>query len=172
VRVEAAKVYSRPAEPALLRGAATTPETARWVGSWADGLLTVNAEPDAQRMVVEAFRAGGGLGKPMYLQAMVGYDPDEERAWQAAAENWPIAVLDQTRLQNLETPERMAAACGTVRPSDLKGKLRVSADPKQHVAWIREDLELGFERVFLHTVGGNPEQFIDAFGEKVLPACD
>jgi hypothetical protein len=32
------------------------------------------------------------------------------------------------------------------------------------------DLGLGFERVFLYTVSGQPERLIDAFGEKVLPA--
>src|SRR5688572_16088344 len=78
VRVEEARVYSRPAEPPPLLGAATTPETAEWVGGWADGLLTVSADPPALREVVNAFRQAGGAGKPMYLQAMVGYDPDEE----------------------------------------------------------------------------------------------
>src|SRR5918993_322579 len=91
VRVEAARVYSRPEEPPLLLGAALTPETAEWVGSWADGLLTVNTDADTMCRVVGAFRGGGGEGKPMYLQDMVGYDPDEGRAWQAAAENWPVA---------------------------------------------------------------------------------
>jgi probable non-F420 flavinoid oxidoreductase len=172
VRVEAARVYSLPDRPPLLLGAATSPETAEWVASWADGLLTVNADADTMRQVVEAFQDAGGEGKPMYLQDMVGYDPDEERAWQAAAENWPVAVLDQEQLQNLETPEQMAAACGTVRPSDLKDRqLRVSADLGRHVAWLQGDLELGFERIFLYTIGGNPERFIDAFAEKVLPAC-
>jgi alkanesulfonate monooxygenase SsuD/methylene tetrahydromethanopterin reductase-like flavin-dependent oxidoreductase (luciferase family) len=172
VRVEAARVYSRPDRPPLLFGAATTPETAGWVGSWADGLLTVNTDADTMRQVVAAFRGGGGEGKPMYLQDMVGYDPDEERAWQAAAENWPVTVLDQEQLQNLETPEKMAAACGTVRPADLKAKgVRISSDLGRHVAWLQGDLELGFERVFLDTISGNPERFIDAFGDKVLPGC-
>ena len=171
VRVEAARVYSRPDQPPLLLGAATSPETAAWVASWADGLLTVNADPDTMRRVVEAFRGGGGASKPMYLQDMVGYDPDEERAWQAAADTWPVSVLDQERLQNLETPERMAAACGTVRPADLRGKVRVSSDLGRHVAWLQGDLALGFDRVFLYTISGNPERFIDTFADKVLPAC-
>lgn len=169
VRVEEARVYSCPETPPLLLGAATTPETAGWVASWADGLLTVNTDAGTMRRVVEAFRGGGGDGKPMYLQDMVGYDPDEETAWQSAAENWPVAVLDQAQLQNLETPERMAAACGTVRPADLKGKVRVSSDLGRHVAWLRGDLELGFERIFLYTISGSPERFIDAFGDQVLP---
>ncbi|MBA3314269.1 MAG: TIGR03885 family FMN-dependent LLM class oxidoreductase [Planctomycetota bacterium] len=170
VTVEAAKLFTRPERPPLLFGAATTPETAKWVGSWADGLLTVNAEPDALRKVVDAFRAGGGEGKPMYLQAMVGHDPDEETAWRAAAKNWPIAVLDQSQLQNIETAEEMAAAAGRPGPGDMKEKkLRVSSDLSRHVAWIESDLALGFERVFLYTISGYPERFIETFGEQVLP---
>jgi probable non-F420 flavinoid oxidoreductase len=170
IRVEKARVYSLPDRPPLLLGAATTPETAAWVASWADGLLTVGAEPDALRTLVAAFRENGGEGKPMYLQDMVGYDPDEDRAWEAAARNWPVAVLEQKQLQDLETPHQMAAASGDVRPADLKGKLRVSSDLARHVAWLEQDLALGFDRVFLYTISGDPERFLDAFGTHVLPA--
>jgi probable non-F420 flavinoid oxidoreductase len=172
VRVEKARLYTRPARPPLLLGAATTPETAAWVGSWADGLLTVSAEPPELCKVIDAFRSGGGEGKPMYLQAMVGYDPDEERAWQAARERWPVAALDQGRLQDTERPEDFAAATPGVTADDLKQKrLRISSDLGRHVAWIRHDLALGFDVVFLYTIDGHPERFLDVFGEKVLPAC-
>ena len=164
-----AKLYSRPDQPPLLFGAAITPETARWVGSWADGLLTVNTGADQLRKVVDAFREGGGAGKPMFLQAMVGYDPDERTAWERAWKNWPIAVLDQGEAQNLPTPERMAAATAGASVDDIKGKLRVSADLQQHVEWLQADIDLGFDRIFLYTISGNPERFIDAFGEQVLP---
>jgi hypothetical protein len=107
----------------------------------------------------------------MFLQAMVGYDPDEARAWQAALEHWPVANLGQETLQNTDTPEQLATAALGTTVDDLKGKLRVSADLGRHIGWLQGDLELGFERIFLYTVSGNPEQFIDVFGEKVLPAC-
>lgn len=40
VTVEEAKLYSRPEVQPLIIGAAVTAETAQWVGSWADGLIT------------------------------------------------------------------------------------------------------------------------------------
>ena len=64
----------------------------------------------------------------------------------------------------------MAAAAGRVRPADLEGKLRISADLGRHADWIREDLEMGFEAVHLYTISGNADRCIDAFGETVLPA--
>ncbi|MBX9578841.1 MAG: TIGR03885 family FMN-dependent LLM class oxidoreductase [Gemmataceae bacterium] len=169
VRVQGATVYSRPARPPLLYGAAITEETAEWAGSWADGLITVGAEPDDLRKVVAAFRRGGGAGKPMALQAAVGYDPDEAAAWQAARDNWPVAALGLDQLQDATTAELTAAAAG-VTPDDLRGKLRVSGDLGRHIDWLRADFELGFDAVYLHFVGRDPGRFVDVFGERVLPA--
>ena len=168
-RTDRARLYTLPAEPPLLLGSATTPETAKWVASWADGLLTVNADAKQMQAVVTAFRSGGGDGKPMFLQAMVGYDPDENAAWQKACDNWPVAALDQEELQNIHTPEQFADATERVTVDDLREKLRVSSDLAQHRAWIESDLQFGFEAIYLYTISGNPEAFISTFGEKVLP---
>src|SRR5688572_30493939 len=56
--VEEAKLYTRPADPPRVYGAALTEETARFVGSWADGLITVHAAPENLRKIVAAFREG------------------------------------------------------------------------------------------------------------------
>src|SRR5215207_2320880 len=42
VRVDRAKLWTFPPEPVPLIGAALSAETARWCGSWAEGLLTVH----------------------------------------------------------------------------------------------------------------------------------
>lgn len=55
-------------------------------------------------------------------------------------------------------------------PEDMRGSVLVSSDLKQHVAWIREMAELGFEEINLHHVGQDQRAFLDAFGEHVLPA--
>lgn len=169
VVVDRATLYTRPERPPLLLGAATTAATAAWVASWADGLLTVNSDPETMAEVVDAFRQHGGEGKPMFLQAMVGYDPQEDAAWEAARRNWPVAGLEQTDLQNIATPEQFAQRCKSVSVSELKGKLRVSSDLAQHRAWIAGDLELGFDRIFFYTISGNPARFLRTFGAEVLP---
>jgi probable non-F420 flavinoid oxidoreductase len=171
ITIDKARLYTGPARPPLLLGAAISAESARWVGSWADGLLTVGAEPEGLREVVEGFRAGGGAGKPLFLQAAVAYDPDEESAWQAARERWPQAVLSQDQLQDVETPDEFASLTKGVTRADLEGKLRVSSELARHAAWIQADFALGFDVVFLHNVGGEQERFIEAFAAKVLPAC-
>jgi hypothetical protein len=57
-----------------------------------------------------------------------------------------------------------------VWPEELRGKLRVSADLGRHLEWLRGDVALGFDALYLHPIDPDPEAFLDAFGERVLPA--
>jgi hypothetical protein len=52
---------------------------------------------------------------------------------------------------------------------DMRESLLISSDPKQHAAWLKGCIDLGFEELHLHQVGRNQHTFIDAFGGKVLP---
>src|SRR5919199_990691 len=163
------KLYSRPATPPLLLGAAVTEATAEAVGSWADGLLTVSAHPDQLRKVIEAFRRGGGEGKPLLLQVGLNWAPSEAEALQGAHEQWRTNVLGGEVNWELRSPADFDTATRFVKPEDLAQSVLISADPGQHAAWLNEYLELGFEELQLHQVGRNQHTFIDAFGAKVLP---
>jgi len=170
-RVKDATLYTRPNVPPRLLGAAITPETAAWVGGWADGLITVAQPPDQLRRVVDAFRRGGGEGKPMALQAAVSYAADEGEALRAARLRWPVAAVDLAKNQDLATPAEFDRATADVAPEDLRDKLRVSSDVDRHIEWIRGDFALGFDEVYLHHVGPDPRAFLDVFAQRVLPAC-
>ena len=168
VAVENARLYTRPQSAPRLFGAATTPETAAWVATWADGLLTVVCDTARLRAIVTAFREHGGEGKPMFLQVMVGYHADEGRAWDEAARSWPVAVLGQDQMQNVRGPDDFAALVAQVGPADLKGKLRVSSSVQQHVDWLSGDVQLGFDTIYLYNVSGETERFLEVFGGEVL----
>jgi coenzyme F420-dependent glucose-6-phosphate dehydrogenase len=168
-RVKDAKVYSRPEVPPRIYGAAITAETAGWVGSWADGLLTVGKDPEGQRAVVDAFRRGGGEGKPMAIQVALSYAADEAEALAAAYRHWPIATVDLARNQDLAMPGDFDRETAGTRPEDLKDKLRISSDIGRHVDWLRSDAELGFDEVYLHHVGPDHRAFLNAFADRVLP---
>ncbi|WP_435015471.1 TIGR03885 family FMN-dependent LLM class oxidoreductase [Tundrisphaera sp. TA3] len=168
-QVRDARLYSRPAAPIPIYGAAITAETAEWVGSWADGLITVGKDPEGLREVVDAFRGGGGVGKPMALQVALSYAPDEAEALAAAHRHWPIALVDLAKNQDLAMPADFDRETAGTRPEELKDKLRISSDLGQHLDWLRTDAELGFDEVYLHHVGPDPRRFIDAFAERILP---
>jgi probable non-F420 flavinoid oxidoreductase len=169
VVVEEAKLYSLPDAPPPVIGAALSPETARWMGGWVDGLVTVNQPPEKLEAVVAAFREGGGGDKPVFLQVHVSWARDEAAARRQAHEQWSMPALPSSVLADLRLPAQFDAAAAFVRPDDLDASVRISADLARHAAWLNEYLEAGFERVMVHNVGLNQREFIEAFGAQVLP---
>jgi coenzyme F420-dependent glucose-6-phosphate dehydrogenase len=170
VTVEEATLYTRPETPPMLIGAAITPETARWLGGWADGMITIGQPLDGMREVVDAFREGGGEGKPMFLQVQLSWGADDEEARDEAFDQWRTNVFESPVLASLRTPEAFDAAAQFTRPDDLEDHIRMSSEPERHVEWLTQDLDLGFDRLYLHNVGRDQVGFIEAFGERVLPA--
>jgi coenzyme F420-dependent glucose-6-phosphate dehydrogenase len=169
VTVIDAKLYSRPKRPPLLVGAAVSEATAEWLGSWADGLLTVSAEPDQLKKILAAFGRGGGEGKPVYLQVGLNWALSEAEALAGAHEQWRYCVLGGEVNWELRSPEHFDTATRFVKPEDMRQSLLISADLGRHAAWLAEYAEMGFAELHLHQVGRNQRAFIEAFGEKVIP---
>lgn len=170
VRVDRAKLYTRPATPPLVVGAATTPETARWLGGWADALVTVSKPIPELRRVVEAFEAGGGRGKPLFLQAQVSYAATDREALEAAFRSWRFAAFGGDVLWNLEMPEQFVERTRDVSEDALRKAILVSSDLDEHVAKLEECASLGFSRIYVHQVAPDQERFLRGYGERVLPA--
>ncbi|HEV7255874.1 MAG TPA: TIGR03885 family FMN-dependent LLM class oxidoreductase [Mesorhizobium sp.] len=163
------QLYSLPKTPPLLLGAAVSEATAEFVGSWADGLLTVSGKPNQVRKVVDAFWRGGGEGKPLFMQVGLNWAPSEEEALAGAHEQWRFNVLGGEVNWELRSPRDFDTATRFVRSEDMRESLLISSDLGQHAAWLNEFIELGFQELQLHQVGRNQHTFIDAFGAKVLP---
>ena len=163
------RLYSLPQRPPLLLGAAVTEATAEFVGGWADGLLTVSAKPDKLAQVVDAFRRGGGEGKPLYLQVGLNWARSEDEALAGAHEQWRYNALGGEVNWELRAPEDFDTATRFVKPEDIRQSILVSSDLGQHAAWLAEYIDLGFEELQLHQIGRNQRAFIEAFGQTVLP---
>lgn len=168
ITVEDARLYSRPRESPLLVGAAITPATARWVASWADALITVAQPLDDLRETVNAFRAGGGDGKPMLLQVQLSFAPTEGEARAAAREQWGTNILGPSLLSDLRMPAHFEQAAEFVTEDDTAVNILVSADAGRHTEWLHEYAALGFETLYLHNVHRDQQRFIDVFGKDVL----
>ncbi|MEB3337020.1 MAG: TIGR03885 family FMN-dependent LLM class oxidoreductase, partial [Leptolyngbyaceae bacterium] len=169
VRVETAKLYTRPETPPPIIGAAITAQTAEWLGGWADGLITISRPPEKLKLVVDAFRRGGGTGKPMILKVQLSYAHNEATARQQAYEQWGTNVFKSVVMAELNTPEQFDATAEFVKLGELDERIRISADPQQHLEWLQEYIALGFDELILHNVNREQQQFIQVFGEQVLP---
>ena len=171
VHVDRARLYTRPNAPPPLIGAAVSEQTAHWAGSWADGLATVNAPVDRLRRMIDAFRDGGaGDSAKLVLQVHLSWAPTDEEALQIAHDQWRTNVFDPPICWDVATVEEFNERARAVTPDDVRAKVLVSSDLEQHVQWLRELAELGFDEIALHHVGQDLDPFIDAFGEHVLPA--
>ncbi|HEY8605497.1 MAG TPA: TIGR03885 family FMN-dependent LLM class oxidoreductase [Noviherbaspirillum sp.] len=170
VNVAGARLYSRPSTPPPVIGACLSPETAAWMGSWADGMVTVAQQPAQMKAIVDAFRDGGGAGKPMFLQVTLSFARSDDEALHAARVEWPQAALGSDALSELASPQAFARATAPLTPEDVAGSIRVSSSMERHVDWLASDIEMGFERIYLHNVHRDQERFVSMFSEHVLPA--
>ena len=170
IQVEDATLYTRPSEAPLIFGAALTPETAEWIGGWADGMITISNPREEMDEIVRAFRRGGGEGKPMVLKVQISYASSDDEALQGAWEQWRTCVFKSRVLSELRTPEKFEAAAQFVEPKDMTDAVRVSADTQKHLQWLKDDLDMGFETLILHNVNRDQQRFIEDFGERVIPS--
>ncbi len=170
VTVERARVWDRPDEAPKLIAPAVSPGSAGRVARWADGLITVNQDPATLAEVVGRYRDGGGRGR-VALQLHLSWAPTLAEAEQVAYEQWRSNVFGEPLAWDIDSVAGFDAAAAHVGLESVHRAVRISADPQQHVAWIREYAELGFDDIYLHFVGQEQRRFLEVFGEQVLPAC-
>ncbi len=167
VTVVEAKLYSRPATPVPLFGAAVTTHTAAKAGEWADGLLLAGHEVDAVKPLVEAFREHAGAGRPVHLQLALSYAPTIAEAEAQALEQWaPVAIGGEVNW-DLRRPADFDQASRFVGAADMRGCVLVTDSLAELQDRIGAVAELGIDVVQLHQVGVNQEQFIDAMAELI-----
>ena len=169
VRVDRARLWSLPEHLPDLVGAAVSARTAAVVGTWADGLITINQPIDTLRTVIDSFREAGGEGKPVHVQVHLSWDEDEDRALAIAHDQWRTNVFSSDLCWNLELPAQFDAASKYVRPEDVRSSVLVSSDLGEITAKLQAIVELGVDGLVLHHVGQEQTRFIDAFASKVLP---
>ena len=169
VRVDRARLWTRPEQPPALIGAAVSVATARWCAEWADGLITVNAPVDAP--------APDDRRVPGRRRARAAAPPGARRAGRRTR---PRPRRSRTTSGAATSSPRRSAgtwrrpSTSTWSPRDVPLEqvaevVNVSADLGRHVGWLEEYVELGFDQIALHHVGQEQRAFIDAFGAEVLP---
>lgn len=145
-----------------------TPETAARHAAWADGLITVNQPMDTLQKILDSYRDAGGRG-PARLQVHLSWAPTEDEAVAIAHDQWRNNVFAPPVSWDLETVEAFDVIGETVSTDQVRKSVNTSSDLTQHTDWLTQYLDQGWDELYLHFVGQDQANFIDAFGEHVLP---
>ncbi len=160
------------APPILI--ATAGPVTAKRAGRAVDGLITVGAPLEKIENLFAKFADGAReKGKdpatmPKYLQLHLSWAATDEEALQNAMVEWPNGGMKFPKA-DIRSPLDFEQMAKLVRPEDFEGRMVISSDPDVHRESIQRFADLGFDRIYLHNVGRNQREWIDVFGEQVLP---
>ncbi|WP_234661906.1 TIGR03557 family F420-dependent LLM class oxidoreductase [Agromyces marinus] len=174
-RMETTRLWTMPPVAPKILVATAGPVTARRAGKVADGLITTGAPYDRLAALLGRFSDGAREsgrdvdGMQKVLQLHVSWAPTDEEAMANALAEWPIGGMRFSR-SDIRSPFEFEQLARTVRPEDFAGRMLVSADLDVHRAHIQRHLDLGFDRIYVHNVGRNQAEFIEAFGREVIPA--
>lgn len=169
IRVHRARVWSRPDAPPPLLGAAVSAETAGWLAGRADGLATVAQSPEALRRVVDAYRSAGGEG-PCVLQVHLSLAETDAAAFALAEDQWPNGLIGPPRAWDFDQPEDFDAAVRDPDDAELRRAVLVDHQPARLAERIAELVGIGFDRVYLHHVGKDQDDYLRRAEAELLPA--
>ncbi|WP_034271581.1 TIGR03557 family F420-dependent LLM class oxidoreductase [Actinospica robiniae] len=172
--LETCRLWTVPEQDPEIYIATAGPLNAKRTGKLADGIITPGAAPAKIEMVLGKFAEGAReAGRdpetmPKILQLHLSWAETDEEALQNAVLEWPNGGMKFDK-GDIRSPYHFEQMAKLVRPEDFEGRMVISADPDRHRAEIQRYLDLGFDRIYLHNVGRNQSEWIEAFGREVLP---
>lgn len=164
-----AELFSRPARPPALLGAAVSTGTAAFIAPFSDGLLTVGAPTTDVRALIDSFQKAAQATKPIHLQIAVNWGATAERALQGAYDHWRFLALGGDANWELRSPDDFDAATQHVHRDDMHRSVFVFTQPEQLIDRLREYEALDIAAVYVHQVDLNQRSFIEMMGRDVLP---
>jgi len=173
-KLESAKLYTLPQTPPPIYIASSGPLNSERTGRIADGYITVGASDEKIRTLLGRFEKGAHeAGKdptkmPRIIQLHLSWAESQQAAVDQAVREWPNGGMAFPKA-DIRNPEDFAAMAQIVRPENFEGRVFMSPDLDAHTAHLQHYIDLGFDQVYIHNVGRNQQEFIDAFGRDVLP---
>ena len=173
-RLESAKLYTRGEKAPPIYVATAGPIQSKRTGRMCDGIITVGAADEKIKMLMQKFEEGAREEDkdpslmPRMIQLHVSWAGSQEEAEEQAVKEWPNGGMPFPKA-DIRNPEDFAAMAKGVAIEDFKNRVLTSADLDEHLEHVQHYVDLGFDEVYVHNVGRNQEEFIRAYGERVIP---
>ena len=173
-KLESTRLWTMPDHAPPIYIATAGPVTAKRTGQLAEGIITVGAPEQKIEMIFEKCREGcldAGKDPEQFkyiLQLHLSWASTDEEALRNAMVEWPNGGMKFPK-QDIRKPADFEQMAKLVRPEDFDGRMLISSDLDRHCREIQKFLDMGFDQIYLHNVGRNQVEWIEAFGREVLP---
>lgn len=175
-RTQGATIYDRPEQPVPIYIGASGPAATRLAGRMASGFITTSGKarelytetllPALAEGIEKGGRAEGEVDTLMEMK--VSFDHDRERALQDTRYWAPLALTPEEKM-TVHSPVEMQRLADELPIERAASRWIVSTDPDEHVARIKEYLDLGFRHLVFHGPGADQKRFIELYGSEILP---
>ncbi len=174
---ERATIYDKPEHPVPIYIAGAGPAATRLAGRIADGWITTSGKgrelyvdtlvPALEEGIEKAGRTDADVDR--LLEVKVSFDPDRDRAM-ANTQFWGALALTPEEKTGVEDPVEMQRLADALPVERTASRFIVSDEVDEHVARIREYVDMGFTHLVFHAPGPDQERFLRLYGEEILPA--
>jgi coenzyme F420-dependent glucose-6-phosphate dehydrogenase len=102
------------------------------------------------------------------IEMKVSFDADRERALQDTS-YWGALALTPDEKVGVDDPVEMERLADALPVERAASRWIVSDDPDEHVARLREYVEMGFDHLVFHFPGPDQERALRQYAEHILP---
>ncbi|SDT79204.1 glucose-6-phosphate dehydrogenase (coenzyme-F420) [Actinoplanes derwentensis] len=175
-KTENATIYDKPEQTVPIYIGASGPAATRLAGRIADGFITTSGKghglyTDTLLPAVNegAEKAGRKIDDvDLLIEVKVSFDDDIERA-RNDTHYWGALALSPEEKTGVEDPIEMQRLADALTVERTATRWIVSSDPAEHVAKVKEYLDMGFKHLVFHAPGPDQERFMRLYAEQILP---
>jgi coenzyme F420-dependent glucose-6-phosphate dehydrogenase len=169
-----AKLYTPPKTTIPLYMAAVGEEATKMAAALTNGIITVSKPNKSEKIFhifdKEAIASGKDtkslekIGKPR-----ISYDKDYDKAYRAC-EFWRTSSLEDAFELEINDPRELENKAKTEVPDEkLKQSTHIITTIEDCIKPIEEYFKAGFTKIYVQSTSPNELEFIEEFGNKVLP---
>lgn len=175
-QLDRATIYDKPSTPVPIYLAGSGPAATKYAGRAGDGYITTSGKGAElyTDTLLPAVRTGIELSgrKPedvdMMIEVKVSFDHSLEDAMEATR-FWGALGLSPEQKHSVEDPVEMQRLADALPTEATAKRFIVSTDPDEHVARIKEYLDMGFTHLVFHAPGPDQAKFLKLYGGEILP---
>ncbi len=171
-----ATIYDKPGTPVPIYVAGAGPLMAKLAGEEAQGFICTSGKdrdlyvktllPNLAAGLAKAGRTPDSIDR--MIEMKVSFDTDRARALEDTR-NWGALALSQQEKHNVEDPIEMERLADALPVERTASRWIVSDDAEEHVAKLKDYIEMGFNHLVFHAPGADQPRFLKLYSGQVLP---